>query len=557
MINHILIIVSTILLLVSAVLAIRLIWITGRKRAWILMAFGISALLFIRVLYAYYYYSGADFKGHDIYTELFFTIIAFSFFAGTAYIGPIFKRFKQAEQVLSDSEKKYKTFVQNAYEGIVVTQGNQVKFVNDNVINTFGYTFQELSSRPYEHLIHPDDMKTVHDFNKQVESGEESIKAVVRMFRKDGDTRQIHVKGVPMQWENEPAILFFLSDITESNLLRKSLEESEVRYRTLFEKANDSIFLMREDTFVDCNPKTLEIFDCTRDQILKKPPYYFSPETQYNGKDSKSEALIKIDNALSGNPQFFEWKHKTYAGKEFDAEVSLNTIELSGELYIQAIVRDTSKRKQVERQLKDSIKEKDILLKELHHRVKNNLQLIDSLLALQTDEANNPMIRESFQNLSNRIRSISFIHEQLFLHEDYSKIDIKNYINTLLSHLLSSYIEKTSNIKLESNIEESEIDIGIAIPCGMIINELVTNAIKHGFNLNQEGIIEVGFTRPTTKGYELTVWNNGKEVGEDFDLDNPKTLGLQLINTLVNQIGGKINTNTKSGIKIIINFDVD
>jgi len=148
--------------------------------------------------------------------------------------------------------------------------------------------------------------------------------------------------------------LEMLHGINAVDQAQEALRDSELKFRTLFENANDAIFLMEEDRFIDCNRKTLEMFGCTREQIIGQPPYKFSPAKQPDGQDSTKKAISKIKAALNGEPQFFEWKHCRYDGTPFDAEVSLQFIDLSGKRFLQAMVRNVSERKRAEESLQES-----------------------------------------------------------------------------------------------------------------------------------------------------------------------------------------------------------
>lgn len=188
-----------------------------------------------------------------------------------------------------------------------------------------------------------------------------------------------HFKGVyefSVMKLSEKTIAIFFTDVTEKLKALNSLKQNELKFKTLFESANDAIFLMKEDVFIDCNDKTKEMFKAAKDEIIGKNPYLFSPEFQPDGHSSKSKAQEKLTNALSGTPQFFEWKHKRLDGSQFDAEVSLKRIELQSEIYLQAIVRDISQRKISERIISEQRREISTLMSNLPgmaYRCANNI----------------------------------------------------------------------------------------------------------------------------------------------------------------------------------------
>jgi two-component sensor histidine kinase len=214
-------------------------------------------------------------------------------------------------------------------------------------------------------------------------------------------------------------------------------------------------------------------------------------------------------------------------------------------------------RKKIEEKVKSSLVEKEVLLKEIHHRVKNNLQIISSLLNLQAEQITDPRAREKYLESIGRIKSMAIIHELLYRSKNLSTIRIRDYLSELISFISQTY-NTTSVIKvdLKMNMRNDSIDLSKAIPCGIIINELLSNAFKYAFPENKKGKVVVELSNISEKKHKcrLKVSDNGAGIPKKVNLDNPGTLGLQLIHSLVQQLEGEMKITVKKGSSFVIDF---
>ncbi|MEG3938129.1 MULTISPECIES: PAS domain-containing sensor histidine kinase [unclassified Microcoleus] len=334
-----------------------------------------------------------------------------------------------------------------------------------------------------------------------------------------------------------------------------SLQESERKLRSLYEATSDAVMLLDEQEFFDCNVATLRIFGCSnKKQFYGKKPSEFSPQFQPSGQDSYSLAAQRISTAMQAGSCRFDWVHKRLDGSEFPAEVLLNVMEINGRKVIQAVVRDITDRKRDEDRIKASLAEKEVLFKEIHHRVKNNLQVISSLLKLQSRYIKDSRVTEMLKESQNRVMSMALVHEQLYQSKDFSNINFAEYIQNLAHNLFQAYETHAESVKLRTNIAPCSMNIDEAVPCGLIINELVTNALKYAFEGEIAGTINIDFSLENDRVCVLTVSDSGVGFPQDLDYRNARTLGLRLVGSLVKQIRGKIELLATTGTTFKITF---
>jgi two-component sensor histidine kinase len=220
------------------------------------------------------------------------------------------------------------------------------------------------------------------------------------------------------------------------------------------------------------------------------------------------------------------------------------------------LTEEVAKRERAEEKVMASLKEKEVLLQEVHHRVKNNMTVIISLLKLQSNKIKDEQYKDIFSNSINRIKSMALIHEKLYRSDDLAKVNFEDYLEEMLNNMLMSYGLNTHKVALTTEVENISLRIDSAIPCGLIINELVSNSLKYAFPEDRKGEIKVAIHLNDSDKVELTVSDNGVGIPENLDFRNTDSLGLNLVNALTSQLQGEIELNRNNGTEFRIVFAI-
>ena len=260
--------------------------------------------------------------------------------------------------------------------------------------------------------------------------------------------------------------------------------------------------------------------------------------------------------AFEGEKINFELELIGMNGEKIFLDVFLNPVmEKNKIIEVSGIAHDITATKLNEDRIKQSLKEKEVLLKEVHHRVKNNMQIISSILNLQSSYTTDSNILNLLRESQNRIKTMAYIHESLYQNKTFSSINFNEYLTQLISNIIHSYSVSPDKMQLQVDCEKTILNLDVSIPLGLIINELITNSIKHAFPDSSKGIISINL-RTQNKLVFLTVEDSGVGIGPNISTEKSGTLGLQLVYTLIDQIDGKINFERvePQGTRVNISF---
>lgn len=344
--------------------------------------------------------------------------------------------------------------------------------------------------------------------------------------------------------EKEKVLLFagIAAMAIERKKAEESLRESEQKFRELSELLPQTIFemdLLGNLTFVNKSAHSFFGYDSLEFANGLNAIEMVVPA-------DRDRAKLNISKVLSNKgTSFNEYTAIRKDGSTFPVIIFSSAIYNNEKVVgIRGIIVDITDRKELEEQIKSSLKEKEILLKEVHHRVKNNLQVIMSLFNLQSDLIENPEVLSVFAESRNRIKSMALIHELLYIENTFNSVNFNNYVKNLVEFFKDSYFEQNANVNIVVDIENLNLDIDRIIPCGLIINELISNSLKHAFLPGSKGLIKISFNKNAENYFTLSVANNGKKLPDNFDINKLNSLGMLLVKSLTNQIHGDLHINS-------------
>jgi len=472
---------------------------------------------------------------------------------------------KRAEEARRESQQMLQLVMDNIPQFIYWKDRNSVYLgCNRNFSELAGVGNPEniVGKTDYDLPWKKEEANFFHERDRQVmETNTPKYHVVETLIRGDGQQIWLGTNKVPLHDSegNVVGLLGTFADITERKRAAAALSESQRKLATLIDSLPGIVFSCAKDpnwTMTYLSEGCLNLTGYTSEELLG------NREVSYNSITSTEDfpnVLDAINTAITlKQPYVVEYRIRTKSGEEkWLWEKGSGVFNSNGEvLGLEGFITDITELKQADEKIKASLKEKEVLLKEIHHRVKNNLQIISSLLKLQSGYIKDKHTLEMFKDSQSRIRSMALIHEKLYQSQDLSKVNFAEYITSLAANLFRSYELATTTINPIVKVENIFLEIDVAVPCGLIINELVSNSLKYAFPDRREGEIQIHLYFINEHEIKLIISDNGIGLPKDFDFQNTGTLGLQLVNNLVEQLEGTIEVNGHSGTEFRIKFAI-
>jgi PAS domain S-box-containing protein len=464
------------------------------------------------------------------------------------------RRVAERTAALAESEERFRAVFEAAPSGLILAdRGGRIVLVNDLIVRMFGWEKAELVGQSVERLLperhrdrHPSFRNSYFDApSERVIGGGRDLTS----RRKDGSEFPVEVGLRPVEMAGQSYALASVLDITARKQAEADLRASEERFQAFMSHAPLAAWMVDEEfRGVYASPGFDRLTGLAPGSLLGRTPSELFPAEVAARHTANNERVLK-----SGLPVGDEEDLVEPDGSLGVAYVVKFPVEgPSGRKLIGSVAIDITERKRAEELIKASLREKEVLLKEIHHRVKNNLQIVSALLDLQSRQTKDAAAVEMFRESRGRVKSMALIHERLYRAQDLARVDFAEYTRQLARDLFHTY-RVSGAIRLELEVDIPSLPIDIAIPCGLLLNELISNCLKHAFAAAAEGCIWVALRRDETANV-LTVADDGPGFPAGFDFRNTTSFGLQLVNTLVEQLDGECALTPGRGSTFTVRF---
>jgi len=511
-------------------------------------------------------------------------VISFFFFSATRTL--VFTREKalalademisareETEHSLRVSENRFKNTLEHAPigMGIVSLKGTWLE-VNKALCDIVGYDKTELIKLTFQDITHPDDLDAdLEHITRLFEGKAYSYNMEKRYIRKDGQVVWGFLTA-SLFLDEEGTPLYFISqiqDITERKKSEEKLQSTLAFQLAVLNSANLSIVSTRPDgTIITFNRAAQRMLGYSEKEVLGMctPAIFHDPEEVVRRTVVLSQELnrriapgfeVFVAKAREDIADENEWTYIRKDGSRFPVLLSVTAVRnaVGSIIGFLGIASDISDRKYKEKTIESALKEKETLLREVYHRVKNNLQVITSLFNLQVRTLPEGEVRAVLKEGANRVRAMALVHEKLYKSENLSSIVLADYIRDLC-HQLNVAVVDARSIKIIHEVESIEIGLEKAIPLGLLLNELISNSLKHAFPKERKGEIKIKVYRDQSEPGTLVVevLDNGVGFAEHLDVQSMPTLGLKLVTSLAAQLDGVVSMETDRGARTILTF---
>ncbi|MEP6489371.1 PAS domain S-box protein [Microcoleus vaginatus GB2-A3] len=458
---------------------------------------------------------------------------------------------KKTEAALKESEERFRQLAENIESvfWMINVQPQEIIYISPGYEKIWGRSCADLyaNGRFFADSLHPEDReRVIANLTRRIASEDE---IEYRIVRPDGKIRWIRDRAFPIKNQSGKVyrIVGLAVDITARKQAEKTIRENEERFRQLAENSQDCFWLISAE-FTDLlylSPAYDQIWARSREGLYADP-LKFMEWVHPEDKPLLQEAIRRV---LQGESTSTEYRFFRSDGTmHWLCDRAFPIYDESGKIYrIAGIGEDISDRKFTEARIQAALREKEVLLKEIHHRVKNNMQIISSLLQLQAQYIEDEPTLALFEESQTRIHSMALIHEQLYQSENLDRIALSPYVENLVANLYQSFGCGNTPIQFNIKVDPIYLNIETAIPCGLIINELVSNSLKYAFVSSLYGEISIKFHEINNNQFHLTIQDNGCGFPADFDVENTETLGLRLVRMLAYQLEASIAIDSQRG----------